>query len=152
MFRSSLYLLGLFTVLWGCHGYASPWAYQEFIFGAVADRSLRLEIANTPSKRATGLMNRESLGEDEGMLFVFPKPDYLTFWMKNTSLPLSIGFFSEDFRLIEHYDMRPNQTKELYHSTKPALFALEVRQGWFAKHKIGKDAILSLEKKVSARD
>ncbi|TGL25578.1 DUF192 domain-containing protein [Leptospira yanagawae] len=124
----------------------------EIIFGSVADRVLKLEIANTPSTRATGLMYRTKLGEDEGMLFVFPKPEYLNFWMKNTLIPLSIGYFSEDMRLLESFDMKPNQTEEVYNSRKPAMYALEVNQGWFAKHKIGKDAILTLEKKVYAKD
>ncbi|MCG6143105.1 DUF192 domain-containing protein [Leptospira bandrabouensis] len=124
----------------------------EVLFGSVADRVLKLEIANTPSTRATGLMYRTKLGEDEGMLFVFPRPDYLSFWMKNTLIPLSIGYFSEDMRLLESFDMKPNQTEEVYNARKPAMYALEVNQGWFAKHKIGKDAVLTLERKVSARD
>ncbi|EMY62259.1 DUF192 domain-containing protein [Leptospira terpstrae] len=124
----------------------------EILFGSVADRALKLEIANSPSTRATGLMYRTKLGEDEGMLFVFPRPDYLSFWMKNTLIPLSIGYFSEDMRLLESFDMKPNQTEEVYNARKPAMYALEVNQGWFAKHKIGKDAVLTLERKVSARD
>ncbi|XDD55067.1 DUF192 domain-containing protein [Leptospira sp. WS4.C2] len=124
----------------------------EILFGSVADRALKLEIANTPSTRATGLMYRTKLGEDEGMLFVFPRPDFLSFWMKNTLIPLSIGYFSEDMRLLESFDMKPNQTEEVYNARKPAMYALEVNQGWFAKHKIGKDAVLTLERKVSARD
>ncbi|EKJ87078.1 DUF192 domain-containing protein [Leptospira meyeri] len=124
----------------------------EVLFGSVADRVLKLEIANNPSTRATGLMYRTKLGEDEGMLFVFPRPDYLSFWMKNTLIPLSIGYFSEDMRLLESFDMKPNQTEEVYNARKPAMYALEVNQGWFAKHKIGKDAVLTLERKVSARD
>ncbi|MCW7481058.1 DUF192 domain-containing protein [Leptospira kanakyensis] len=124
----------------------------EILFGSVADRVLKLEVANTPSSRATGLMYRTKLGEDEGMLFVFPRPDHLSFWMKNTLIPLSIGYFSEDMRLLESFDMKPNQTEEVYNSRKPAMYALEVNQGWFAKHKIGKDAVLTLERKVSARD
>ncbi|PJZ44714.1 DUF192 domain-containing protein [Leptospira brenneri] len=124
----------------------------EIIFGSVADRALKLEIANTPSTRATGLMYRTKLGEDEGMLFVFRRPEVLSFWMKNTLIPLSIGYFSEDMRLLESFDMKPNQTEEVYNSRKPAMYALEVNQGWFAKHKIGKDAVLTLERKVSARD
>jgi uncharacterized membrane protein (UPF0127 family) len=72
--------------------------------------------------------------------------------MKNTLIPLSIGYFNEDMLLIETYDMKPNQTREVYNSSKPALYALEVNLGWFAKNKIGKDAILTLERKVSAID
>ncbi|TGL69788.1 DUF192 domain-containing protein [Leptospira jelokensis] len=143
-------ILGLFCKQ--AESFPSQTNTPEIIFGSVADRVLKLEIANTPSTRATGLMYRTKLGEDEGMLFVFPKAEYLNFWMKNTLIPLSIGYFSEDMRLLESFDMKPNQTEEMYNSRKPAMYALEVNQGWFAKHKIGKDAVLTLEKKVSAKD
>ncbi|MDF3819297.1 DUF192 domain-containing protein [Leptospira sp. 96542] len=124
----------------------------EIIFGSVGERSLKIEIANTPSTRQVGLMHRTKLGADEGMLFVFPTTEYLNFWMKNTNIPLTIGYFSEDMLLKETYDMKPNQTEEVYPSKFPAKYALEVNRGWFAKHKIGKDAVLTLEKKVTARD
>lgn len=147
-----IFILFLGFVCKQAESFPSQTNTPEIIFGSVADRVLKLEIANTPSTRATGLMFRTKLGEDEGMLFVFPKADYLNFWMKNTLIPLSIGYFSEDMRLLESFDMKPNQTEEMYNSRKPAMYALEVNQGWFAKHKIGKDAVLTLERKVSAKD
>ncbi|EMY68141.1 DUF192 domain-containing protein [Leptospira vanthielii] len=147
-----LLVLLTFSVCKQAESFPSQTNTPEILFGSVADRALKLEIANTPSKRATGLMYRTKLGEDEGMLFVFPRPDFLSFWMKNTLIPLSIGYFSEDMRLLESFDMKPNQTEEVYNARKPAMYALEVNQGWFAKHKIGKDAVLTLERKVSARD
>lgn len=147
-----LLVLLTFSVCKQAESFPTQTNTPEVLFGSVADRVLKLEIANTPSTRATGLMYRTKLGEDEGMLFVFPHPDYLSFWMKNTLIPLSIGYFSEDMRLLESFDMKPNQTEEVYNARKPAMYALEVNQGWFAKHKIGKDAVLTLERKVSARD
>lgn len=147
-----LFVLLSLSVCKQAESFPSQTNTPEVLFGSVADRVLKLEIANTPSTRATGLMYRTKLGEDEGMLFVFPRPDYLSFWMKNTLIPLSIGYFSEDMRLLESFDMKPNQTDEVYNARKPAMYALEVNQGWFAKHKIGKDAVLTLERKVSARD
>ncbi|TGM81253.1 DUF192 domain-containing protein [Leptospira mtsangambouensis] len=147
-----LFVLLSLSVCKQAESFPSQTNTPEVLFGSVADRVLKLEIANTPSTRATGLMYRTKLGEDEGMLFVFPRPDFLSFWMKNTLIPLSIGYFSEDMRLLESFDMKPNQTEEVYNARKPAMYALEVNQGWFAKHKIGKDAVLTLERKVSARD
>lgn len=148
-------LLGLLIFVFSftaCQNAESYPGAPETMFGSVSDRALKLEIANTPSTRAVGLMHRTKLGSEEGMLFVFPRPDYLSFWMKNTLIPLSIGYFNEDMLLIETHDMKPNQTREVYNSSKPALYALEVNLGWFAKNKIGKDAILTLERKVSAID
>ncbi|PJZ85328.1 DUF192 domain-containing protein [Leptospira harrisiae] len=147
-----LLVLLTFSVCKQAESFPTQTNTPEILFGSVSDRVLKLEIANTPSTRATGLMYRTKLGEDEGMLFVFPHSDYLSFWMKNTLIPLSIGYFSEDMRLLESFDMKPNQTEEVYNARKPAMYALEVNQGWFAKHKIGKDAVLTLERKVSARD
>ncbi|TGN19194.1 DUF192 domain-containing protein [Leptospira idonii] len=145
-------ILFIFGLFYQCSPTDSAPVQTETIFGSIGDRSLKLEVANNPSTRAVGLMHRTRLGEDEGMLFVFPKEEYLSFWMKNTLIPLTLGYFSEDMRLLETHDMTPNQTKEVYNSMKPAKYALEVNLGWFAKNKIGKDAVLLLEKKISARD
>ncbi|WP_411821867.1 DUF192 domain-containing protein [Leptospira sp. 'Mane'] len=145
----------LIFVLWlgmNCQPTESSPVQTDVIFASIGTRSLKLEVANNPSTRAVGLMHRKEMGEDEGMLFVFPKSEYLSFWMKNTLIPLTVGYFSEDLRLLETHDMKPNQTTEVYNSLNPAKYALEVNQGWFAKNKIGKDAVLILEKKISARD
>ncbi|AOP34693.1 hypothetical protein A0128_13030 [Leptospira tipperaryensis] len=116
----------------------------------VDEHPLLVEIVNTPRDRARGLMYRKSMGENEGMLFVFSEPDYLSFWMKNTWIPLSIAYFNRDKRITDIHDMKPNQTKELYHSSEKALYALEVNQGWFAKRKIGKFGVLKIPDRVKA--
>ncbi|EMF83857.1 hypothetical protein LEP1GSC188_4218 [Leptospira weilii serovar Topaz str. LT2116] len=116
----------------------------------VDEHPLLVEIANTPADRARGLMYRKSIGENEGMLFVFAKPEYLSFWMKNTRIPLSIAYFNQDRRITDVHDMKPNQTTELYHSSEKALYALEVNQGWFSKRKIGKYGVLKIPDRVRA--
>lgn len=114
-------------------------------------KSLVVEIADTPSKRSTGLMYRTQLARDRGMLFVFPTEDYLSFWMKNTKIPLSIGYFNADGILLEIYDMKPDQISEVYGSRRPALYALEVNLGWFSENGIDPGAVLILEKAVVGR-
>ena len=109
----------------------------------------RLEVADTPVKRQVGLMYRESMPENSGMLFVFPDEDFKTFWMKNTYIPLSIAYFTSDKVLVDIYDMKPNQTSEVYPSTKKITYALEVNQGWLEKRKIKKGARLILSREVS---
>jgi uncharacterized protein len=101
--------------------------------------TLDVEIANSPAERAKGLMGRKSLPEGSGMLFVFSKPQRLSFWMKNTLIPLSIGFFDEEKRLFQVIDMATpeNGKLALYVSKAPAMYALEVPQGWFDRHGIG---------------
>ncbi len=116
----------------------------------VDEHPLLVEVVNTPADRARGLMYRKSMGENEGMLFVFSEPDYLSFWMKNTLIPLSIAYFNRDKRITDIHDMKPNQTKELYHSSEKVLYALEVNQGWFAKRNIGKFGVLKIPDRVKA--
>ena len=103
--------------------------------------SLVIEIAKTEEQRAHGLMYRKFLPENYGMLFIFDREQPLSFWMKNTYLPLSIGFFDKNKVLIEMQDMTPvkegsDQKPSSYYSRKPAQYALEVNQGWFKKNKI----------------
>jgi uncharacterized membrane protein (UPF0127 family) len=95
-----------------------------------------VEVASTPQTRATGLMNRFSLQQDHGMLFVFESPQPLAFWMKNTYIPLSIAFVDERGRIVNIENMRP-QDESTHWSKGPARYALEMRQGWFAARGIG---------------
>lgn len=99
---------------------------------------LDCEIANTPSAIAKGLMGRDQLPEGQGMLFVYEKAQRLVFWMKETYIPLSIGFFDDNQILMKILDMDPPIGQNLirYRSTAPARYALEVPQGWFEKHHI----------------
>lgn len=99
---------------------------------------LTIEIARTHETRSRGLMGRTELSEGKGMLFIYEESKRLVFWMKNTPIPLSIGFFDEDKTLINILDMDPpiGNIFIRYRSRAPALYALEVPQGWFEKHGI----------------
>ncbi|MDQ3864602.1 MAG: DUF192 domain-containing protein [Actinomycetota bacterium] len=93
-----------------------------------------VEIADDPYERARGLMYRRSLGENRGMLFVYPRERELSFWMKNTFIPLSIAFIDSERRIIDIQDMRPlDDQPPGYDSAEPAKYALEVNQGFFEK-------------------
>jgi len=106
----------------------------------IRGHELLVEVVESDEDRSRGLMFRESLPASQGMLFVFSNQQTLTFWMKNTKIPLSIGFFSNDLTLIDVQDMAPESlvARELprYSSRAPATLALEVNQGWFDKNKI----------------
>ncbi|WCL50267.1 DUF192 domain-containing protein [Leptospira sp. GIMC2001] len=117
----------------------------------IGKASLRVEIADTPQRRSTGLMFRTKLARNEGMLFVFPNEDYLSFWMKNTKIPLSIGYFDQDGILLEIHNMKPNQTTEVYNARSKAIYALEVNQGWFKENGVSIGSVLILEKSVVGR-
>ena len=103
--------------------------------------SLIVEVASTPKTRETGLMNRFSLQPDHGMLFVFEAPQPMAFWMKNTYIPLSIAFVDAKGRILNIEDMRP-QDEATHWSKGPALYAIEMRQGWFATRGIAEGDVV----------
>jgi uncharacterized membrane protein (UPF0127 family) len=94
--------------------------------------TLIVEVADDPLERSLGLMYRESLPEDRGMLFVYPDEQPRAFWMKNTTIPLSIAFADSKGTIIAIMDMVPDDGKTRYRSPGPARYALEVNRGWFA--------------------
>lgn len=102
---------------------------------------LMLEMAITPESRARGLMHREHLPEDHGMLFVFPdtRPGNAGFWMYNTLIPLDIAFLDADDRILRLLTMQPCGRQNprqcrTYSPGMPYLSALETNAGYFAKH------------------
>jgi uncharacterized membrane protein (UPF0127 family) len=97
----------------------------------IGKQKVTVEVVDTPDKRATGLMNRFSLQTDHGMLFVFDQPQPLAFWMKNTYIPLSIAFLDAEGTILNIEDMQP-QDVSTHWSRGLALYAIEMRQGWFA--------------------
>jgi uncharacterized membrane protein (UPF0127 family) len=98
----------------------------------IAGHALAAEVATTDAQVRTGLMFRFSLAPDSGMLFVYSTPQPMAFWMRNTYVPLSIAFIAADGRIINIEDMAPLDER-LKFSTAPALYALEMRKGWFAQ-------------------
>lgn len=97
--------------------------------------TLVAEVAANPEQRATGLMHRFSLATDHGMLFIFESAQPLGFWMKNTHIPLSIAYIDTRGVILNIEDMAPRDERS--HMSKGlARYALEMRQGWFAKNGI----------------
>lgn len=115
----------------------------------IGTHKLVAEVVATVEQRATGLMNRFSLKPDHGMLFVFGRPAPQGFWMKNTYIPLSIAFLDADGRILNIEDMRP-QTEETHWSKGPALYALEMKKGWFAERGIGPGAVVAGMPRIKA--
>ena len=109
------------------------------------DKEIWVEIVRTPEERARGLMGRTHLAEDEGMLFIFEKEDYHSFWMKDTLLPLSIAFIDREGKILKIADMEP-LTLDSHPPPKPILYALEMRKGWFSANGIQGGDILKFSK------
>lgn len=104
-------------------------------------KTLVVEVAETSQQHELGLMFREKLGEDEGMLFVFKNEEARFFWMKNTLIDLSIAYFDKDGKLIDVQEMKsgkglPDHKLPNYPSLGPAKYALEMNKGWFGRNKI----------------
>lgn len=101
-------------------------------------REIRLdvEIAASERDRQKGLMYRTSLPHNSGMLFVFEKEKRLSFWMKNTYIPLDIAFIDSHGVIKDIYQMRPLDTSVFYNSSTEVRYALEVNQWWFEKNGI----------------
>lgn len=107
-----------------------------------------IELAITPREQRQGLMYRESMPENHGMLFVYAQPQYMSFWMKNTKIPLSIAYIREDGVVSNIEEMKPHKgplaPTEHYRSRHRCLYALEMNQGWFAEHGINEGDPLPL--------
>ncbi len=93
---------------------------------------IEAEVAANDQNRQLGLMNRKSMAQQRGMLFVFPQANTHCMWMRNTLLPLSVAFLDEDGVIINIEDMQP-QTENNHCARRPARYALEMNLGWFAQ-------------------
>jgi uncharacterized protein len=96
---------------------------------------LKAEVANDNETRMTGLMNRFSLKPDHGMLFIFKESAMIGMWMKNTYIPLSVAFVDDKGVILNIENMKP-QALDTHSTVAPALYALEMKMGWFAERNI----------------
>ncbi len=112
---------------------------SERYFLTVNGSTLEVEIADNPYLRQQGLMGRQQLSENRGVLFIFPMEVIQKFWMKNTLIPLSIAFIRNDGHISQILKMQPDRWKGIlpeYRSNEKVRLALEVNQGWFEKQGI----------------
>jgi hypothetical protein len=93
------------------------------------------EVANSDPTRMRGLMFRESLAPNHGMLFIFDSKATHCMWMRNTRVPLSVAFVEDDGEIVNIEDMAP-RTEVSHCARRPVRFALEMEKGWFAKRGI----------------
>ena len=105
---------------------------------------ITVEIARTDEERALGLMFRKNLPDGQGMLFIFDRDQQLSFWMKNTIIPLSIAFISSDGHILEIKDMQPNDINSVK-SSRSVRYALEAPQGWFSRVNVKAGDVVKIE-------
>lgn len=106
----------------------------------IANAAVTAEIADTPQASENGLMFRDALPEDRGMLFIFEQPKKASFWMRNTKIPLSIAYIDSAGRILEIKSMNPMDETVVPSSSDEVAYALEVNQGWFGRHGISSGA------------
>lgn len=126
--------LSIFLLSWACVPAVHCQEREKaFVQLTIKGKKIRIEVARTEEEKSRGLMFRDKLGPDEGMLFIYEREDFLSFWMKNTPLPLSIAFLDHRGKIVDIQDMEPFNLRT-HTSARPALYALEMNKGWFKKN------------------
>jgi uncharacterized membrane protein (UPF0127 family) len=110
----------------------------------IGEHTVQLQIAALPAEQQQGLMHRRTMGMEEGMLFVFAAPQPQSFWMRNTVLPLDIGFFDAAGELKEIYPMYPLDERPVSSHSRGIQYCLEMNQGWFKQSGVSPGAKLDL--------
>jgi uncharacterized membrane protein (UPF0127 family) len=111
----------------------------------VGDRVVQMQVVADQKEMERGLMDRKTMGADEGMLFVYDLPQQMNFWMHDTDIPLNIGFFDPRGELKETYEMYPHDEETVSSHSRNLQFALEMNQGWFARSGVKPGAKIDLQ-------
>jgi uncharacterized membrane protein (UPF0127 family) len=110
-------------------------ATEKPITLAIGSHVVNAEVVATPEARERGLMFREKLGENDGMLFVFDQVGYHGMWMRNTLIPLSVAFIDDKGKILNIEEMLPHS--EITHrAAGPVRYALEMNARWFRKRNL----------------
>jgi len=134
MRKPFLILLSLFLAASVLHAGPKPQTDLPKATLTLGTNSLNAQIAADDASRELGLMSRTNLGTDEAMVFVFPQPRSVTFWMKDTPLPLSIAYVGRSGMIYELHDMKPFDETPIPSSSSAVIYAIETPLGWFEKH------------------
>jgi uncharacterized membrane protein (UPF0127 family) len=100
------------------------------------------EVAKTRPEVMAGLMWRTNMAEMEGMLFVFPFPQQVGFWMKNTLLPLTCAYIGSDGSILELHDMEPHNTNAITSASEQVQYVLEMNRDWFKQHNVNTGVVV----------
>ena len=124
---------------------AAPKSVADYFPIQVGGKTVRMQLAVRDAEMQRGLMERRDLGRDDGMLFVYARPQPLQFWMRNTPTPLDIGFFDASGTLQEIYPLHPFDEKTVKSRGDALQFALEMNQGWYRENGVPPGAKLDLK-------
>ncbi|MDR2718894.1 MAG: DUF192 domain-containing protein [Treponema sp.] len=132
------------TGLAGCASHKLKTAVLSITRPGLEPVEITVEIARTEAERAQGLMHRKKLPDGEGMIFIFERDEQLSFWMKNTVIPLSIAFIASDGRIVEIKQMQPLDLNSVK-SSRSVRYALETPQGWFDRAGVKPGDVVGLD-------
>lgn len=104
------------------------------------------ELARTSVQWQTGMMFRQTIGEHEGMLFVFPGTQRASFYMKNTRVPLSCAYIDPEGTILEIHDLKPFDEQPVPASSDRVQYVLETAQGWFPRHQVSVGTLVQTER------
>jgi uncharacterized protein len=144
----SLPLILVAFALAACGGNDDEEGPRVVISTSTGEVPVQVEVADDEDERTTGLMGRTELGEEAGMVFLFPSDTRGAFWMKDTLIPLSIAFYAADGRIVRILDMEPCRESPcpLYEPGVAYRGALEVNQGAFDRWNVREGDRVRLER------
>lgn len=111
-------------------------ANTSFIEANIGTKELMLEVANTQALRSKGLMDVKELNEDRGMIFFWPGAARRCMWMKDTYIELSVAFINREKKIVEIFDLEPENLESVCSSSRDIIAAIEMNKGWFSKNDI----------------
>ena len=123
---------------------AAPLGADAWFPFKIGDVAVKLQVVVRPMEVQKGLMHRPMLGDNEGMLFVYPEAGGRSFWMRNVTIPLDIGFFSPDGVLHEVRAMNPLDENPVTSFSSEIQFAVEMNQGWYRANGVKPGAKLDM--------
>jgi len=132
---------------------ATPEPSDTYFTLSMGEQSVEVQLALTPNEQRKGLMFRREMGENQGMLFIFDHTKQMSFWMKNTYIPLDVGYIAADGTLREVHKLYPHDTTPVKSRNSDILMALEMNQGWFEANNIkaGDRLDMAILKKACAK-
>lgn len=112
----------------------------------IGAEEMETEMALNDIQTRTGMMFRTNVADNAGMIFVFPVPHRASFWMKNTSVPLSAAYIDPDGVILELHDLQPHDTNSVQASSDNVQYVLETSRGWFERKHISPGTVVRTEK------
>jgi uncharacterized membrane protein (UPF0127 family) len=108
----------------------------------IGTHEMEAEMALNGREWETGMMFRTNMNTNDGMLFVFPRPTPMAFWMKNTSIKLNAAYIDPDGVIAEVHSLEPFDTNTVFSATNNLQYVLETQQGWFGKNGVGTGTVI----------